>query len=91
MDPDRPRRCSCVPASRLRPRRETPPDRRDRATDKYISVDLGMALQLFPSKAEVYVEFAVRVEKLFPNVTDAMTAGVITERSAHAIVDPAED
>ncbi|HTI23546.1 MAG TPA: DUF222 domain-containing protein, partial [Kutzneria sp.] len=57
-------------------------------TDDYIATDLGMALQLSPSNAEDLVDWATRVETFFPDVIDAMAAGIISERSAHAIVDP---
>ena len=57
-------------------------------TDEHIATDLGMALQLSPSNAENLVDWATRVETFFPDVIDAMAAGIISERSAHAIVDP---
>ncbi|HTI22805.1 MAG TPA: DUF222 domain-containing protein [Kutzneria sp.] len=57
-------------------------------TDEHVPVDLAMALQLSLPNAQDYVEFATRVETLFPDVIDAMAAGIISERSAHAIVDP---
>ncbi|HEY0531899.1 MAG TPA: hypothetical protein VGD29_09910, partial [Actinoplanes sp.] len=56
--------------------------------DEFVATDLGMALQLSPSNAEDDLKWATRVKSLFPNVIDAMGAGVISERSAHAIVDP---
>jgi hypothetical protein len=57
-------------------------------TDEFVATDLGMALQLSSSNAEDHLKWATRLETLFPNVIDAMAAGVISERSAHAIVDP---
>ncbi|MEV6604005.1 DUF222 domain-containing protein [Kutzneria sp. NPDC051319] len=58
--------------------------------DEEAPVDIGAALQLSPVNAQDHCEFATRLESLFPNVIDAMAAGTISERSAHAIVDPTE-
>ena len=52
--------------------------------------DIGLALQLSPANAQYEVDWATRVETLFPNVFDALAAGVISEQSAHAVVDPTE-
>ena len=58
--------------------------------DEYAAVDIGLALQLSPANAQDDVDWATRVETLFPNVFDALAAGIISERSAHAVVDPTE-
>ena len=58
--------------------------------DEHAAVDIGLALQLSPANAQDEVDWATRVETLFPNVFDALAAGVISERSAHAVVDPTE-
>src|ERR1700742_631800 len=60
-------------------------------TDEWFATELGLALQLSPANAKYLVEWASTVTKTFPDVLDALEAGVISERSAHAIVDPAED
>jgi len=60
-------------------------------TDEYVPIDIGLALGFSPANAEDQVKWAARVESLFPNVFDAMAAGVISERGAHAIVDPTQD
>src|ERR1700742_4151452 len=59
-------------------------------TDEWFATELGLALQLSPANARYLVEWASNVAKLFPDVLDALEAGVISERSAHAIVAPAE-
>ena len=59
--------------------------------DEFAANDIGMALQLSPTNASYITKWASRVAALFPNVLDALDAGVISERSAHAIVDPTED
>ena len=59
-------------------------------TDEFAPVDIGLALGLSPANAAYQAKWATRVETFFPNVFDAMAAGVISERSAHAIVDPTE-
>src|SRR6201999_2343875 len=60
-------------------------------TDEWFATEVQLALQLSPANAKYLVEWASTVAKTFPDVLDALEAGVISERSAHAIVDPAED
>ncbi|QUQ67015.1 hypothetical protein JJ691_47430 [Kutzneria sp. CA-103260] len=59
--------------------------------DDWAVIDIGMALQLSPSNASSLVQWATRVATLFPDVLEAMEAGVISEWSAHGLVDPTED
>jgi len=56
--------------------------------DENAYVDIAMALQLSYNNAAYQAEWATHVVKVFPNVLDAMDAGVISERSAQALVDP---
>ena len=58
--------------------------------DEFAATDIGMALQLSRSNGEYLVEWATRLATVFPDVLDAMESGVISERSAHALVDPTE-
>ena len=60
-------------------------------TDEWFATEVQLALQLSPANAKYLVEWASNVAKVFPDVLDALEAGVISERSAHTIVDPAED
>src|SRR5215469_9890752 len=55
--------------------------------DEWARVDVAMALQLSRVDGDYLVEWATRVVKVFPDVVDALEAGVISERSAHAMVD----
>ncbi|QUQ65813.1 HNH endonuclease signature motif containing protein [Kutzneria sp. CA-103260] len=59
--------------------------------DDWAVNDIGMALQLSPSNASSLVDWATHVATLFPDVLDAMDAGMISEWSAHALVDPTEN
>jgi len=56
--------------------------------DKDAFVDIAMALQLSHTNAAYLTQWATHVVTVFPNVVDAMDAGVISERSAQALVDP---
>src|ERR1700750_937579 len=60
-------------------------------TDEWFATEVQLALQLSPANAKYLVEWASNVAKVFPDVLDALEGGVISERSAHAIVDPTED
>ncbi|MFI9386676.1 DUF222 domain-containing protein [Kutzneria sp. NPDC052558] len=59
--------------------------------DEWAARDLAMALQLSQSNSESQVRFASRLATVFPEVLDAMEAGVISEWSAHGLVDPTEN
>jgi len=59
--------------------------------DEYAARDIAMALQLSQSNGEYLVKWASRVATVFPEVLDAMAAGVISEWSAHGLVDPTEN
>jgi len=63
----------------------------DLDVDEWTAHEIGPALQLSPSNAEDRVRGARTLDTLYPNVLDAMAAGVISERSAHSIVDPTKD
>ncbi|WP_211767953.1 HNH endonuclease signature motif containing protein [Kutzneria sp. CA-103260] len=58
--------------------------------DEWADRDIGMALQLSSSTASSLVTWATRVATVFPDVVEAMEAGVISEWSAHGLVDPTE-
>jgi hypothetical protein len=58
--------------------------------DEWAARDVAMALQLSQSNGEDQVKWATRVATVFPDVLDAMEAGVISEWSAHGLVDPTE-
>src|SRR6267142_438498 len=62
----------------------------DLNTDEWSAIDFAMALQLSPVAAAHKAEWATRLATVFPDVLEAMAAGVISERGAHAIVDPTE-
>jgi hypothetical protein len=56
--------------------------------DEWAARDVAMALQLSQSNGEDQVAWATRLATVFPDVLDAMEAGVISEWSAHGLVDP---
>ncbi|MEV6604582.1 DUF222 domain-containing protein [Kutzneria sp. NPDC051319] len=58
--------------------------------DEWTAHDIGPALQLSPSNASDRVKWARTLHDVHPTVLDALHAGVISERSAHALVDPTE-
>ncbi|MFI9383152.1 DUF222 domain-containing protein [Kutzneria sp. NPDC052558] len=58
--------------------------------DEWAVHDIAMALQLSFTNASSLVDFATLVARDFPGVLDAMEAGVISEWSAHGLVDPTE-
>ncbi|QUQ65203.1 hypothetical protein [Kutzneria sp. CA-103260] len=58
--------------------------------DKHAAVDIALALQLSHTNAAYLAEWASHVVKVFPNVVEAMEAGVISEWSAHGLVDPTD-
>jgi hypothetical protein len=55
--------------------------------DRWAAWDIAMALQLSQSNGEYLVDWATRAATVFPDVLDALGAGVITEWSAQALVD----
>jgi len=59
--------------------------------DEWAARDIAMALQLSQSNGEYLVKWATRVATVFPEVLEAMAAGVISEWSAHGLVDPTEN
>ncbi|MEV6608550.1 DUF222 domain-containing protein [Kutzneria sp. NPDC051319] len=60
------------------------------ATDEWAPVEIGMALQLSPVNAAYRVAWATRLATVFPDVLDAMAAGTLTDRGAHALIDPTD-
>ncbi len=55
--------------------------------DQWAARDIAMALQLSQGNGEYLVDWATRAAKAYPNVLDALAAGVISEWSAQALVD----